>query len=362
MKTGKSIVELAQEIERQRTTKKDFVADTSVMHMTPEGALTLGDRWRSDGVSDLAHEQIADHTRIPQAYYKRMRTEAPELLATNVDAWFAKYPAPRMVRALDGRVRAFLSNSYRPLENADLAEAILPTLAKRELEIMSCEITERRLYIKAVDQRLLRDVPVGYKMGDGSHRIFDTCAPAIVVSNSEVGCGRLVVETGVFTKACTNMALFADGGMRRTHVGARHRLLGDSVESIDHLLSDRTRRVTDQALWLQVQDVVAAAFDEAKLGKRVEQLTNAAENKITGHVEKVVELAAKEFSLSDGERGSVLRHLITGGSLTQYGLHAAITRSAEDAEDYDRATALEYTGGRVIELDRSAWQRLAEAA
>jgi len=125
MKTGKSIVELAQEIERQRTTKKDFVADTSVMHMTPEGALTLGDRWRSDGVSDLAHEQIADHTRIPQAYYKRMRTEAPELLATNVDAWFAKYPAPRMVRALDGRVRAFLSNSYRPLENADLAEAIL---------------------------------------------------------------------------------------------------------------------------------------------------------------------------------------------------------------------------------------------
>lgn len=364
MKKGKTILELAQEIELQRETKRDFVADTSAMEVTTKGELVLaGDKTRVIvGINDLAHDQIAEHTAIPKPYYKRMRQDAPELLANNINTWFTKYPAPRMVRTLDVRCRAFLSSAFRPLENADLAEAILPTLANRKLNIMSCEITEKRLYIKAVDERLFRDVPVGYKMGDGSHRIFDTCAPAIVVSNSEVGCGRLVVETGVYTRACTNMALFSDGGMRRTHVGARHRLLGDSVESIDHLLSDRTKRVTDQALWLQVRDVVGAAFDETKLGRRVEQLTAAATNKITGSVEKVIELTAREFSLSETERSSVLRHLIEGGSLTQYGLHAAITRSAEDVDDYDRATELEYAGGRVIELDRSAWERLAEAA
>lgn len=367
MKTGKTLVELATEIERQRTMKKDFVADTTAMKVIvdndkPALQLVRGDDlvWQG-GIRPLAHEQIAEHVKIPRPYYDRMLKEAPDLLATNVDRWFAKYPAQRMVRTLDGATRGFLSNAFRPLEYADMAEAILPAMLARNMEIMSCEITETRLYIKAVDTKLFRDVPVGYKMGDGSHRIFDTCAPAVIASNSEVGKGRLVIETGIYTRACTNMALFADGGMKRTHVGARHKVL-DGVENIDHLLSDRTKQATDQALWLQVRDVVGAAFDEKLLAKRVDALTAAATNKITGKVEKVMEIAANQFSLNDGERESVLKHLIEGGSLTQYGLHAAITRAAQDVQSYDRATEMEYLGGRVIELGRTEWAQLAEAA
>jgi len=36
---------------------------------------------------------------------------------------------------------------------------------------------------------------------------------------------------------------------------------------------------------------------------------------------------------------SVLRDLIEGGNLSQYGLINALTRTAEDAKSYDRATA-----------------------
>jgi hypothetical protein len=359
MKTGKTLQELYTEIVRQRAAKKDFVASTAAMRMTPEGNLALGSKWEG-GVSDLAHDHISDHVKIPRAYYNRMRSEAPDLLATNVDRWFAKYPAPRMVRTMDQGVRAFLSNSYRPLENHDLANAILPVLINdRKMNIMSCEITERRLYIKAVDEKLFRDVPVGFKMGDGSHRLFDTCAPAIIVSNSEVGCGRLVVDTGVFTKACTNMALFADGGMKRTHLGARHQLT-EQIENIDHLLSERTKRKTDEALWMQVRDVVKSAFDPEKLTKRVEKITAAAQNKITAKVDEVMELAADHFSLNDDERDGVLKHLIEGGKLTQYGLSAAITRAAQDVESYDRSTELEYLGGQVIELNADQWSDMAQ--
>ena len=56
------------------------------------------------------------------------------------------------------------------------------------------------------------------------------------------------------------------------------------------------------------------------------------------------------------------QHLILGGSLTQYGLHAAITRTAEDLADYDRATAFEQLGGKIIELPRAEWRALATAA
>jgi hypothetical protein len=116
-----------------------------------------------------------------------------------------------------------------------------------------------------------------------------------------------------------------------------------------------------EALWLQVRDVIASAFNKELFTKRAEQLAAIAENKIEGAVEKVVAMAAVRFALADTERESVLKHLITGGSLTQYGLHAAITQSAQDAADYDRATELEALGGKIIELPRNAWEEISEA-
>lgn len=372
MKQGKSLTELAAEIERQHLTKKDYVAGTTsmVVHAPLNEAtakregvsLRVGDDL-DFRINDIAHDQIAEHTGIPKRYYDRMRQEHPQLLANNINEWFNKYPAPRLVRTLDGKARAFLSDKYQPLDNHDFASAALPVLLQRKLEIMSCEITERKLYIKAVDTKLFRDVPVGYKFGDGSHKIYDTCAPVVILSNSEVGFGRLVIETGVYTQACTNTALWAGGGMKKTHVGAKHRLLdGMDVNELDSILSNEAKRKSMEALWLQARDVIAAAFDQDLIGKRLEKLAATAEKKITGKVEKVIEVVREKFTLTENEGESILKHLIEGGSLSQYGLHAAVTRSAQDNESYDRATELEYLGGKIIELPANDWARIAEAA
>ncbi len=365
MKTGRSLTDLAAEIERQAKTKKDYIADTraiSIWEPMKDTPIAM----RVDGldtcfpISDIAHDQIAEHVKIPKPYYDRMRREAPGLLKNNIEEWFGRYPAKRMIRTLDGNSRAFLSDKFQPLDNMDFAEATLPVLAKRKLQIQSCEITEKRIYIKAVDEALFRDVPVGYKMGDGSHQIFDTCAPAIILSNSEVGFGRIVVETGVYTRACTNLALWSDGGMKRTHVGARHKMLEGS--NVEEVLSDKTKRKTQEVLWMQVRDVIEAAFNADTIGKRLDKLAATTSNKIEGKVEKVVEVAAERFGLNDGERESVLKYLIERGSLTQYGLHAAVTRSAQDVADYDRATNLEYFGGAIVDLTAGEWRQMAQAA
>ena len=366
MKTGKTLQELAAEIERQYTTKKDYIAPTDKVDVVPtlqnNIALMLGSKGVFD-VGPIAHNQIAEHTKIPRTYYDRCLKEDTNLLATNVDRWFRKYPAPRMFRTLDGNVRAMLSDKFQPLDNYDFAAATLPILQARKLVVHSCEVTDTRLYIKAVDEQLFRDVPVGFKMGDGTHNIFDTCAPAVILSNSEVGFGRLVVETGVYSRACTNLALFANGGFKRTHVGARHRMTENlDVSDLDAIMSDATKRKTAEALWSQVRDVIASAFDEKTVAKRAEAFEAAAGRKITGKVEEVMEVVQERFGLNDGERESIFKHLIEGGSLTQYGLHAAITRSAQDVESYDRATELEYLGGKVVELPRTEWAQLAEAA
>lgn len=363
MKTGRSLQDLAREIERQYETKRDFVAPTVKTEVKPieNGvALVIGDKGEYP-VGNIAHQQIATHTGIPVKYYDKMRSEAPELLANNIREWFNRYPATRLNRTLDTQLRAFLSDKYQPFDNYDFAQAVLPILAKRNLQIQSCEITEKRLYIKAVDEQLFRDVPVGHKMGDGSHKIFETCAPAIVLANSEVGFGHLLAETGVYTSACTNLALFAAGGMKRRHIGARHQLTDNmDAEDLEAILSHRTKQKIMEAVFLQVRDVVNSAFDESVIKRRVEQMAEAANAKLpAARVEKVLELVQERFSLNEGERNDVFKHLIEGGQLNQYGLHAAITRSAQDADDYDRATELEYLGGKVLELKRKDWELLA---
>ena len=370
MKTGRTIAELALEIQRQQDSKRDYVAKTDKIDVEADRSadFSVPDRVKLNlmasgkfAINDLAHEQIAAHTGIPNAYYNRMKSEDPALLANNVQAWFTRYPAPRMVRTLDNRVRAFLSDSYRPLENYDLAEAVLPTLLDNQLEIMSCEITERRLYIKAVDPRITRDVPTGRKMGDGSHCFFDTCSPAIIISNSEVGSGRLSVDSGVYTKVCTNMAMIAKSGMRRTHVGAKYAaVLGDGVENIDRLLTSETRKATDRAIWLQVRDVVKGAFDEAVFTARCGELAGMVADKIEDPV-RVVELSAKKFGLSALVEKSIQRHLVEGADLTRYGLFNAVTRSAQDVESYDAASDLERLGGRILALGKTEWAELAVA-
>jgi hypothetical protein len=353
MKIGKNLQQLAAEVYRQAESKRDFIAPTNVMEMN-EG-LGLGFANQDFGINDLAHKQIAEFTGVPGRYYDVMRAEQPELLRQNVNTWFKAKPAQRLVRTLDGNARAFLSNSYRPLDNLDLAEAVLPVLEEMNLQIVSADITERRLYIKAVDRRIERDVPKGHAIGDGSHVFFDTLSPAISIYNSEVGYGALGVDAGTITKMCTNLMWIPAKGMRKYHVGAKMDLGG---EEIYRMLSDSTRKATDKAVFMQIRDVVKNAFDEAKFDALVEEIKGTSERQITGDVVEVVNSVAERYLMTSTTRQSVLKHLIEGGSLTQYGLANAVTRAAEDEAAYDDASNFEKVGGSIMVLNNQEWKAL----
>jgi len=116
MKPGKTLSELAIELERQSETKKDFIASTEVLEMNDLAEITLEDN-APLSVTEHAHTQIAARLDIPAKYYARMRSQAPELLAANVNEWFHQKPERRMLRTLDGHMRAFLSERYRRLDN-----------------------------------------------------------------------------------------------------------------------------------------------------------------------------------------------------------------------------------------------------
>jgi hypothetical protein len=365
MKSGLTLVQLAQEIERRANAKKDIVANTSKTTFAATGDeknanFRLQAGGLDFGVNDIAHSQVATHTEIPKAYYDKMRSAAPALLSDNVNCWFQKYPSPRMIRTLDGNARAFLSDKYRPLENEDLAEAVIPPLMELGLDVMSSQITDRKLYIKCVHPKVTRELKaLGGKFGDGQHNIVRCLAPAITISNSEVGEGALSILGGVYDRFCSNLASFGERSTRKYHVGGKHELGGEDAYA---MLSDQTRRITDAALWAQVGDIVRGAFNEANFAALCDKIAETATHKIEGDVVKVVELASKRFRLNEAEGSSVLRQLIEGADLSRFGLYNAITRASQDITDYDRATELERMGAQVIELPAGEWKQLAAAA
>ena len=361
MKSGKTILELAQEITRQQEAKKDFVAPVDKLEVVVADnapMLKLG-QMAPMPIGDIAHGQLAEYAGIPMTYYRKMLAEAPELVAVNANRWLRDHDEERrMVRTLDGKARAILSDKYRALDNYDLAEVVLPVLQQQGMLIMSAEITERRLYIKAVDKRITKDIPNGRALGDGSHVFFDTLSPAVTIGNSEVGFGSLYIETGIFTKVCTNLCSFG-ANLRKYHTGARASL-SDDVYAV---LTDQTKSITDAATFGQVRDILMAAFDATKFGDLTDKLQAATQDKIeVSSVSEIVEVVGKKHNLVEGERKGVLARLIEGGDFTRYGLHSAITRHSADVKDYDRATELERLGGQIIELPRSQWQEVLKAA
>jgi hypothetical protein len=358
MKTGRSLSELAREIERQGKTKKDYYAASPaiVMHGLPGGEragageveLELGSMGRRLGVTELAHEQIAGRLGIPRQYYDRMLREAPGLLAENANHWFrARADERQLVRTLDGNVRALLSDRYRPLDHLDLAQAVLPILGEAGVRVESCEVTERRLYLKAVTDRVTAEVKRG-----------DVVQAGIVVTNSEVGLGAVKVEPMVYRLVCLNGAIVPDAGLRRQHVGRAGAEF--DLDGAAEFYRDATRRADDRAFWMKVRDVVRGALKAEGFARVVDRYRAAAKLEIKRDPVAAVQEVGRRFGLTEGESGGVLRHLIAGGDLSAYGVMNAVTRESQDVASYDRATELERVGGQVIELPRTEWARIAE--
>lgn len=349
MKQGRTLETLAAELERQQEAKADYVADTRTLTLASNGdsKLSMVDIG-TFGVNEIAHEQIGGRLRIPRKFYQRLRGDHPELLDRVVNELFQKEPEARMVRTLDGTARAFLSDRYRRLDNYDLAQVVLPILGEfPEMKIASCQLTDRRMYIKALFPRIEGEVAQG-----------DVVQAGVVISNSEVGSGALKVEPLVFRLVCLNGMIVPDAGMRRFHIGRR---VSEAEEAAYQLFRDETRKADDKAFFLKVEDVVRAAADEAAFRQTVATLSDLAEKPIEGDPVKSVEVLANEISLDEKEQGSVLRHLVNGGDLSQWGVVNAVTRASQDVDDYDRATEMEALGGTVAALEDRKWKAVATA-
>lgn len=365
MFTGKSLTELATELERQAKTKKDFMAPTTHLEMSvstmkqdlPTGTLQfrVGDKFTGTP-TELMHDQLGKWSGIPGGYYDRLKTGSSNdkaMLAANVNHWLRnEKKETRLVRTLDGRARAFLSSRYRTIDNFDVANAALPVLINESkklgsVEVMSADVTEKRLYIKVASQRLTYEVKKG-----------DTVQAGIVISNSEVGKGSVKIEPFLFRLVCLNGAVIDDMATRKFHLGRQ----SAELEAAEQVYRDETRQQDDKVFMMKLSDVVRAAFNDENFARLKGMTIDSTTRKITSPITDVVEEVASRYGLNDKHKNSFLQNLIDGGDTTQWGLANAITAVANTAEDYETATELERIGGSIMGLDATRWHELEAAA
>jgi len=147
--------------------------------------------------------------------------------------------------------------------------------------------------------------------------------------------------------------------MKKYHIGRAGQADTESYE----VFSDVTRQADDRAFWLKVKDVTMAAFREDLFRKAIDSIKAAGDRPIkSDDLAAVVDSVVEVLALPPASNSGILKHLAAGGDLTQWGLSSAITRVANDADDYEYATVLERAGGRVLALPAADWSKLATAA
>lgn len=356
MKEGLSLQQMAMEIERQHQLKEDYLVNTDSLKLEPYNSqvyLHMYDEKGSEPVepmeiNQVAHRQLGSRLKIPASYYDRMLTEHPALLADNVNAWFQKEPATRMLRTMGGTVRAFLSNRYRRIDNIEIAKIVLPLIGQMEgARFESCQITDSRMYLKVVNTRLEAEVVPG-----------DIVQAGVIISNSEVGEGSVSIQPLVYRLVCSNGMIVNDAQTRKTHLGR--------INSADEnflLFSEEILAADDHAFVLKIQDTVKAAVEEARFSCVVDMMQRAKQAPInTKDVPGIVRLASREFNITEDESNGVLQHLIEGQDLTLYGLSNAVTRHSQDIESYDRATKLESIGYNILSMPARQWNKINQMA
>lgn len=354
--------DLVAELARREETKRDVIADTRRLSFshdyrgpladepgdTDRILIDLPDGAESFAVTRHAHTQIADVVGVPMKLYDRLLGNHPGLFENLVNGLLSREPSKRLVRLLDGNVRAVVSDRYRPRDNWDLMGHLLPVLAEYpSLQFKSCSLTETRLFIKTFDTNLV--MPVTPAVGD-------VVRGGVIISNSEVGSGSLYVYPYTDRLVCKNGMVHPEFGQRRIHVGKQIA----STEEAYELYSDETMRLDDAAFFAKCADTVRATLTAKVFESIVHNMRDLARIGIEGDPVAAVEIVTKRQNMTGDESKSVLRHLIEGGDLSAWGFVNAITRTARDLEDANRQTELEILAGRMT-AEPAKWASVVAA-
>jgi hypothetical protein len=379
------VATLAAALNDQKSRSVDVVVPAGQIR-TVLGAVdlsTLEPVVSEDGVTNVAghyiptgvaEEGISDKLGIPLPYLRRMRTDAPDLLDSNINRWCAdaKPGTSYLLRLLThhdgarpdgsaGVLRAFLSNSFRTIDNFDVLLAVLDGIRAAGVAnpVIDADLTERRMVVRVSTPDVAVLAPKlleGYRSPFGGHDVGGGWTPqrvaaasrsegqaiegggqtvfaGFVVSNGDVGGTAFSIVPRLVVKVCNNGLTIAAEALRKVHVGAK---LDDGMVKV----SDRTVKRTLALITSQATDAVETFLDADYLAEQVAKLEEVAGEPVND-ASAVLTAVSRKFGFTEAEQSAIMNHFIRGGQPTAGGVMQAMTSVAQTVKDGEAAYALE---------------------
>ncbi|KAB2945268.1 MAG: DUF932 domain-containing protein (plasmid) [Candidatus Methanoperedens sp.] len=340
---NQQLVPVFYELKRQRETRRDLIVDSRTLTAVAEPERIVIDipKFGAYPLTQWAHGQLSDKVLIPQKYYGRMiEAKNFDLLAENVNAWLPTEDK-RMIRILDGNIRAILSDRYRVLDNYDLVFLALDEFAKAGADVHKLNLTESHLFVKAVTPKLRGEIRPG-----------DIVQGGLIIKNSEVGASRFAVEPFVLRLKCTN-GLVISQGYSRVHLGKRK-------EEGEFNWSSETINLENQAIWSAVRDVIQQTFDPASFAAVVEKLKNNAETPVKEPVQAVSNVVTA-IGLTEATKEMLLKNFLEEKDYTQWGMTNALTATARQFPAPDDQVNLETRASDIALMHPEAFLEIVDA-
>ena len=328
MKQGKSLKSLLAELQRQKNNSKDFIINTQSLelHTDKRGNSKLhlleNGKVYKFNVNENTHQQISSRLNIPYSYYQKLQTDSPALLDNNVNTFFKREPEKRLIRILDGTVRAFLSNSYHFIDNLDLVNIIIPILKDMKVNVVSADITPTHLYLKAVNKKFQAEICNG-----------DNIQAGFVISNSEVGLGSLKIEPLILCANNNNAFIYNQAVQSIRHRGQK---LDSISTNINQISADK------------ISNMIHSSIDQEAFNNIIKQLQSTTNVSIYNTIQALNWL--NQFTITQREKSDISQQFFINSDFTLYGLLNAVSASTKDSKSYERATELERIAGEMISL------------
>lgn len=376
--------DLATLLTEQQIRKVDMVVPSTQMgvrdgvlivrgaeaQLGPDGVTTVDGRYLP---TEMCQEGIASKLNVPLAYLKRMFADRPDLYEATVNGWLhgskpkrhvdgtttQRFPADDrkfLVRAFrpdsddtPGIARAFLSDSYRVMDNLDALTAALDGIKEAgvEVEFAGCDLTERRMTVKVIApavQALAPTLLAGYRSPFSGQNGTDnpTVFAGFVLSNSETGGGAFTIVPRLTVQVCSNGMVVSKDAMRAVHLG------GKMDEGLIRW-SDETQQKTVELVRLKTRDAVATFLDTDYMEKVLARVEEKAGKEVSD-ANAAIEFVSKKSAFTQAEQAGILSHFVRGGQMTVGGVFNSVTAMAQTVTDADRAYEMEWAGLKVLDL------------
>jgi hypothetical protein len=372
--TGRgTLTDLVDELERQKDSKIDFVADGRDLNVQADGetlrvrpaSAQVGEFLDADGVALSLRSVKQFGARldppVPGRFSEALTVGHPDIAAAMLNDLMHANGKRHLVRCLDGKVRAVLSDSYRIMDNFDLAFTALGVVKQGGGEVIEASLSDTHMRLKFTTRdvwdviettRTRSDKGSWYAGGIGSEEHLSRVAaksgddlpggpgtvhPLVTLSNSETGHGGLHCRIGILQGICFNLATVEDV-VTRIHLGSK---LDAGIFSEESIAAD------SKAIMLKARDAVQAAFDPAKFKLIVAKSREATTDEIAAP-QTAVSNFVDAAGMNDDDKESILAHFVRDYDQTRYGLAQAVARYAQDVDDADDAASIEDSAGKLI--------------